>query len=195
MNNDHSPPPVNTPIVPGNATYSDAVTGINKATIFSTSMCRDFNLEKLKTNCKSRVTLTKFNGKLAKHFKTYVTAHMPEDSPDVVVIQAGGNDLRTKERPVEIAKSIIEAGIVCKNLGATKVLISSVLPRSDFHLQLKRHDVNQLLQGLCEIHNFIYIPNDFMKLSEHISYDGVHLNESGTVLLQNTFTQYLNLNA
>ena len=119
---------------------------------------------------------------------------MPEDSPDVVLIQAGGNDLRTKDTPIEIAQSIIEAGIECKNLGAMKVLISSVLPRSDFHLQLKRHAVNQLLQGLCEIHNFIFISNDFLKLSKHICYDGVHWNEMGTVLLQNTFMQFLNMN-
>ena len=111
-----------------------------------------------------------------------------------MLIQAGGNDLTTKATASDIANSIIEAGIVCKNMGATKVLISSVLPRMDFHLQLKRHDVNKLLQGLCEIHNFVFIPNDFMKLSKHISTDGTHLNDLGTVLLQNTFTQYLNSN-
>ena len=147
---------------------------------------------KMRGDCNSRVTLNKFNGKLAKHFKTYVTAHMPEQTPDDVLIQAGGNDLVTKQSASDIANSVIEAGIVCKNLGASRVFVSSVLPRSDFHLQLKRHDVNQLLECLCEIHNFVFIPNSFMKLSKHINKDGVHLTETGTILLQNTFTKFLN---
>ena len=147
---------------------------------------------KMRGDCDARVTLNKFNGKLARHFKTYVTAHMPEQTPDDVLIQAGGNDLTTKQTAFEIANNVIEAGIVCKNLGASRVLISSVLPRSDFHLQLKRHDVNQLLECLCEINNFVYIPNNYMKLSQHIDNDGVHLNDAGTTLLQNTFTKFLN---
>ena len=124
--------------------------------------------------------------------KTYGRAHLPGEKPDVVLIQAGGNDLPTKSTVLQIANDIIEAGIVCKEMGASKVLISSVLPRRDFHLQLKRHELNNVLKSLCEFNNFTFIPNKKMVLSQHISDDDVHLSELGTELLQETFTCYLN---
>ena len=117
---------------------------------------------------------------------------MPEEKPDIVLIQAGGNDLPTKSTVLEIANDIIEAGIVCKQMGASKVLISSVLPRRDFHLQLKRHDLNNVLKSLCEVNNFTFIPNSKLVLSHHISNDDVHLSDLGTELLQDTFFSYLN---
>ena len=118
---------------------------------------------------------------------------MPEDKPDDVVIQAGGNDLPTKATVLEIANNIVEAGIVCRSLGAKRVMVCSVLPRSDFYLQLKRQELNKVLESLCELNNFIYIPNKTLPLSQHICHDGVHLNDSGSKLLQDTFSEYLNL--
>ena len=179
------------PIRPGHKLYSNVVSN-RKAAVFSTSMTRDFNIAKFRRDCKGEVNLHKFHGKKARHFKTYVRAHMPEEKPDVVLIQAGGNDLPTKSTVLQIANDIIEAGIVCKEMGASKVLISSVLPRRDFHLQLKRRELNSVLKSMCEVHNFTFISNERMVLSQHISSDDVHLNELGTELLQNTFVSYLN---
>ena len=181
------------PVVPGTQLYSSVVDGSRKSTVFSTSMTRDFDMAQFKSSCKSTVNLHRFNGKRARHFKTYVTAHMPEDKPDDVIIQVGGNDLPTKATVQEIANHIMEAGIVCRQLGAKRIMVSGVLPRSDFHLQLKRQELNKLLQSLCGLHNFIYIPNKTLVLSKHICHDGVHLNDSGSKLLQDTFLEYLNL--
>ena len=179
------------PIRPGHKLYSNVVSN-RKAAVFSTSMTRDFNIAKFRRDCKGEVNLHKFHGKKARHFKTYVRAHMPEEKPDIVLIQAGGNDLPTKSTVLQIANDIIEAGIVCKEMGASKVLISSVLPRRDFHLQLKRRELNSVLKSMCEVHNFTFISNERMVLSQHISSDDVHLNDLGTELLQNTFVSYLN---
>ena len=179
------------PIRPGSKSYSNAVS-VRKAAVFSTSMTRDFDVAKFRRDCKGEVNLHKFHGKKARHFKTYVRAHLPEEKPDVVLIQAGGNDLPTKSTVLQIANDIIEAGIVCKEMGMSKVLISSVLPRRDFHLQLKRHELNNVLKSLCEFNNFTFIPNKKMVLSQHISDDDVHLSELRTELLQETFTCYLN---
>ena len=71
--------------------------------------------------------------------------------------------------------------------------MSGVLPSSDFHLQLKRQELNTVLESLCDLNNFIYIPNKTLVLSKHICHDGVHLNDSGSKLLQDTFLEYLNL--
>ena len=146
----------------------------------------------LRNDSDSEVNLHRYNGKKARHFKTYVTAHIPEEKPDVVIIQCGGNDLPTNSSVMEIAEQIIETGIVCRELGVSTIMISSVLPRSDFYLQLKRQELNKLLESLCEINGFVFIPNKGMALSEHIDFDGVHLNDAGSTLLQNTFVEYLN---
>ena len=182
------------PIMPGTDLYSSVVGGGRKSAVFSTSMTRDFDMAQFKRSCKSTVNVHRFNGKRARHFKTYVTAHMPEDKPDDVIIQVGGNDLPSKSTVLEIANNIVEAGIVCRTLGAKRVMVSSVLPRSDFHLQLKRQELNKVLESLCELNNFIYIPNKTLVLSKHICHDGVHLNDSGSKLLQDTFLEYLNFN-
>ena len=108
-----------------------------------------------------------------------------------MIIQCGGNDLPTKLSVMEIAEQIIETGIVCRELGVSTIMISSVLPRSDFYLQLKRQEL-KLLESLCSINGFVFIPNKSMALSKHIDFDGVHLNDAGSALLQNTFVEYLN---
>ena len=182
------------PVVPGTQLYSSVVGGSRKATVFSTSMTRDFDMIGFRRPCKSDVNLHKYNGKKARHFKTYVTAHLPEDKPDDVIIQCGGNDLPTKASVREIANEIIETGIVCRTMGVHRVMISSILPRGDFHLQLKRQELNQLLESLCEINKFIFIKNKTMVLSRHLDHDGVHLNDEGTKLLQETFVRCLNAN-
>ena len=117
---------------------------------------------------------------------------MEEDRPDICVVLAGGNDLPTTTTVLDIANSVIEAGITCKKYGATQVMISSVLPRSDFFCQLKRHDLNALLKGLCDIHNFIFIDNCNMSISD-LCYDGVHLTKAGSDKLQSNFLWYLNV--
>ena len=111
--------------------------------------------------------------------KHYVPVHMAEDHPDSCVIIAGGNDLPEESQPAKIANDLIEAGITCKNHGASKVIIASVLPRSDFHCQIKRVQVNRILRDLCSMHGFKFMDNGNMSLS-HVSHDGVHLNSSGS---------------
>ena len=181
------------PLVPGPNLYSQTVKGYSKrVNIFSTSMTRSMDLQKLNDGyVGDRVNLHRFHGKKAHHFKHYIPIHMAEDKPDICVVLAGGNDLPGKKTVLDIANSIIEAGITCKNHGASQVMISSVLPRSDFFCQLKRHDLNTLLKELCIIHNFIFINNYNMSIND-LCYDGVHLSKAGSDKLQSNFLFYLN---
>ena len=120
-----------------------------------------------------------------------------EENNDVIVFQAGANDLSSTTRkynavPVmTVANHIIESGRICAQTGA-KVCISSILPRSDFHLQLKRKELNDLLCGLCAANNFIFIDNSNIVLSKHILPDGVHLNEAGTYLFAGNLLKSIN---
>ena len=117
---------------------------------------------------------------------------MSEDKADTCVIVAGGNDLPDKTPVLNIANDLIEAGIVCKNYGATDIIISSVLPRSNAKCHPQREQLNHLLRDLCVIHNFTYMDNWNM-CQNHLSYDGVHLNKLGDNQLLFNLLWYLNV--
>ena len=181
------------PLVPGPKSYSQTVKGYsNKVSIFSTSMTRSMDVKELNDRyVGDRVNLHRFPGKKARHFQHYIPVHMAEDKSDICVVLAGGNDLPGKTPVPAIANSVIEAGIACKNAGASHVMISSVLPREDFYCQLKRHELNVLLKDLCIIHNFTFINSSNMSLRD-LCHDGVHLNQAGSDKLQSNFLMYLN---
>ena len=194
-NGNHTPPTLETiPLRPGPYLYSESVRGPRKATIVATSIARDFNVQELNHKFKRGTVLSprRFHGGKANDLKEYVKIHMKKDQSDTLVVLGGGNDLPGKESINDIANDLIEAGTNGKNLGATKVCISSVLPRADFHHQLKRHELNKVLKDLCTINGFQFIDNSNIRLDTHILPDGVHLNISGTKLLQSNILMHLN---
>ena len=138
-----------------------------------------------------RVTVHLFHGKKAHHFKHYIPVHMSEEKPNLCVIIAGGNDLSGKSTPLQIANELIEAGIACKNNGASRVFVGSVLPRADPRLQGKRSELNNILASLCMVHNFEFMDNSNMNLC-HLSFDGVHLSNYGSEQLLFNVLWYLN---
>ena len=181
------------PIRPGLDLYSDVVRGANKkVSIFSTSITKGVNVRKLNRDYKGeRARIHRFHGKKARHIKHYVPVHMKEDRPDTCVIVAGGNDLPDETPILQIANELIEAGITCKNHGATNVIISSVLPRSNSRCQSRREELNRLLVDLCVVHNFVYMDNWNMSV-QHLRSDGVHLNKFGDDVLLFNLLWYLN---
>ena len=123
-----------------------------------------------------------------------MTAHLKEERPDSVIILAGGNDLPTsKKKPtsvVDITNHIIGIGVICARYNVSKVIISSVLPREEAYMQLRRKEVNDLWRNWCEINNFTFIENKNIILCKHILRDGVHLNNVGSDLLANNLGMY-----
>ena len=95
-----------------------------------------------------------------------------------------------------IANEIIDIAMMCTKYEVSNICISSVLPREDFHLQLRRKELNNNLRSLCELYNFTFIDTDHgedkIVLSEHIDYDGVHLNILGSEVLAQRFSSVLN---
>ena len=114
------------------------------------------------------------------------------EKPDIIIFQAGGNDLQQDISPIALAQNIIGAGKQWSKSGAT-IAISSILPRADIHLNTKRWEVNILLRGLCAINNFYFIENSTITVSKHILKDGVHLNSLGTFLFSSNLVSCLNL--
>ena len=85
---------------------------------------------------------------------------------------------------------------MCKKYDVQNICVTSVLPREDFHLQLRRKELNDILGSLCELYGFIFIDMDHGEdriiLSDHIDRDGVHLNSLGSEVLAHRFGSVLN---
>jgi hypothetical protein len=167
-----------------------------KTIIFSTSITRDIdNVRFNECYQNGHARFQKWHGGRAKHMKHYVTTHMLEEKPDTVVIQAGGNDLRTmRNNPtpaLQVAHDIIDIGLACKKKGASRVCISGVPIRKAKFLQERARDVNEVLVSQCRLYNFTYIDNADITL-EYLHNDGVHLNHEGTKILANNYLDCLN---
>ena len=99
----------------------------------------------------------------------------------------------------EIADHIIEAGSLCKKFNVANVYVSSILPRSSPYAQINRRKLNLMLKEKCEENGFIFIDNDNpvnnrskeIILKDHICWDGVHLNRSGSDVFCDNILYYL----
>ena len=115
---------------------------------------------------------------------------MDEVKPDIVLVQAGGNDLAEVNRsPVDIAQDIVEIAIKAKNSGVSDVFIGSVPTRSKQFTKERLEVLNTGLQTLCQFYNFVYIDNSRITV-DHL-YDGVHLKREGTEILADNYLKAL----
>ena len=190
------------PVRPGPRTYSETVTGKGKAIIFSTSMTRGIRAENFNNEyfTEGRATFHRFHGGKVKHMRNQVETHLFDERPDSVIILAGGNDLSTRKRDPSslavIANHVMDIVMMCKKYEVRNICVTSVLPREDFYLQLRRKELNDILRSLCDLYNLRFIDTDRGEdkiiLSEHIDRDGVHLNSLGSEMLAYIFGNVLN---
>ena len=68
-----------------------------------------------------------FSGANAKQLRHYNIPILVDDKPDAIVIQVVTNDFLNHANHENIAHSIINIGLGCKNNGFNEVLISSIL--------------------------------------------------------------------
>ena len=120
-----------------------------------------------------------------------------EVKPDVLVFQAGGNDLLRLSRqvkpvltPIHIAQEIVGTAKLCAKFGAT-VAISAILPRVGFHQHV--WEINIFLRGLCAVNDFVFIDHSSIVENKHLLKDGVHLNSAGTKLFADNILNCLNM--
>ena len=185
------------PIKPGINQYNQAVKNGKTTVIFSTSMTKGINVRNFNKDYKiGTARFRRFHSAKAKHVKHYVLPTLIEESPEVVLLQCGGNDLQTSKlnpTPIDdIAKHIIDTAKICENHGAQQILISSVITRKQAgYVETRRKELNDLLKGMCFDLGYIFINNDNIK-HEHLYIDGVHLNFEGSIVLAENFLHALN---
>ena len=167
--------------------------------VFSSSITRDIKKQNISNDCKRGSALFhEFKGKKARDIVRYMNVHLEDTHPHSVVLVAGGNDLPEKHflkanKLSQVPDYLIDAGCRCKSEhGVTDVYISSILPRSEPKFQVNRHRVNNILRERCKEYGFIFIENDDIILSKHVLSDGVHLNDSGSLLLHHNLLAALN---
>ena len=106
-------------------------------------------------------------------------------------MHCGTNDLRSEQPADAIAESVVKLAKTIKT-DENDILVSGLTPRSDKHGR-KCLAVNVKLKKLCEENNFEFIDNSNIKIKEHLSSDGLHLNLRGTIALSKNFCDAVSL--
>ena len=195
-NSNVAPPDFVNNLRPGPRPYNEVVQKGPETIIFSTSITKGINRNDLSERYEGegQLSFRRFPGAKASHIKDYMPTHLAEIKPETVIIQAGGNDLPTpRSNPVpveEISKVIMECGLLSRSYGVKNVLVSGVLPRKQYYTHSRCKELNKILQEQCRANGFVYIDNSNIDVS-HL-YDGVHLNQEGSVLLRDSYLLELN---
>ena len=86
------------------------------------------------TNSNEKVYTKYFYGPKANESCHHILTTIRNDCPSRVIIHAGTNDVHENARATDVAKRIIDIGVMCKSFGVKDISISSVLPRKDISL-------------------------------------------------------------
>ena len=163
-----------------------------KLLVASSSITKSINIQRF-NECFGSGTarIQKWPGGRARHIKNYIGTHLEEENPDILIVQAGGNDLAERDRaPIwDIAKDVVEIGIKARNLGIQEIFIGGVPTRRDQFRHEDLHELNHAISTLCRQHGFVFIDNREIGMG-HL-YDGVHLNTAGTTILASNYLEAL----
>ena len=182
--------------VPENSSYANIVSKGKKIMLFCDShgkRIRRNEFNKYLTNGYAHIK--SFPGATAKHLNHYVEPALQENSPDVVVIMVGSNNItsrgRLQQNEIEIAEDIIKVGKTCSESGVNEIYISSVTCQYNHISTKKVSAVNELLKEMCVREHFVYISHDSIK-QNHLYKDGIHLLDEGTNILANNIINSIN---
>ena len=185
-------------MMPGNSTYAGILSKGKKICIFSDSITRRINMNNFNSelrcdnsNKRSGDAVKRFfPGCTASQLKSYITPHLWEDEPDIVVINVGTNNLTKKRQsPNDTVTEIINVAKKCQKHGVNEVYVAGITCRPGFQEEI--NVINELLERNAESHNYVYINNNNIQ-EEHLWDDELHLNGDGIYLLKSNFLKNLN---
>ena len=124
--------------------------------------------------------------------ETYVKPILQDDTPDVVILHIGCNDIPNKNMSAnDIAEGIINIGGYCKEHNVNNVTISSLICTSQKSLQHRVNAVNTMLMNRCKTYGLGCIDNSNIELG-FLAQDGLYLNKIGKSCLANNFINFIN---
>ena len=107
-----------TSIVPGNKDFNNAVKVGRKTYIPGTSMIK--GIRRKEFNSKLNKCSTRFRpfiGATLKQMETYVKPILNDDTPDILILHIGCNDIGNKQlMEIEIAEWVVKIGRQCKEI-------------------------------------------------------------------------------
>ena len=131
-----------------------------------------------------------FSGANAKQLRHYIILTLVDDKPDATVILVGTTDVLNHANHENVAHSIINIGLDCKNNDVKEVLTSYVSVKKNRNLTAIVRRVNDMLRDLCEKNGFSFICNDVIT-TNYLWKDGLHLQDMGTHIISNHFLKFL----
>ena len=135
------------------------------------------------------VYIKSFPGATVECMKDYVKPTL-RYNPDLVIIHAGSNDLKSEKTSEEIALKLLDLAKDIKT-ETNDVMISSITVRKD-KLNDKCKKVNYYLKTLCSENSIGYIDNNLIT-DKHLNGSGINLNYNGTALLASNFINSIKL--
>ena len=133
-----------------------------------------------------------FMGATVKQMETYIKPIVQNDTPDVIILHIGCNDISNKNMSAnDIAEGIINNGRYCKEHDVNNVTISSLICRSQKNLQHRVNAVNTMLMNSCKNYGLGYIDNSNTEVG-FLVHNVLHINEIGKSCLENSFINFIN---
>ena len=124
--------------------------------------------------------------------QTYVRPILKGDTPDVLILHIGCNNISNKQRTEnEIVEWIVKIGRQYKESNVNDVFMPSLISRTQKRLNGKVIAVNNILKRVCKLNGLGFIDNSNI-CAENLFEDGLHLNDDGKVILANNFIYVLN---
>ena len=179
--------------VPGNTTYNEAVKHGKKTYVMGTSMLKGIQRNDFNSNLnKCSARFRPFIGATLKQMETYVKPTLTDDTPDVLILHIGCNDVGNRNlTDNDIAEWIVKIGKYCKESGVNYVFISSLVCRAQFTLDKKVKSINNILKNICLENGLGFIDNKNI-CTDDLYEDGMHLNDDGKIKLAKNFIYVLN---
>ena len=158
--------------------------------IVGDSIVRNVPSRSLNQSLKEYFSVVKsFPGATTQDMKDYIKPTISR-KPDMVILHTGTNDLKSNQKPLDIANEIVNLANNIKNSG-TEVSISALIPRGD-RLSEKGKKVNKELQEKCTAENFAFILHKNINSKLDLFPDKLHPNKKGQNILKGNFRKFIN---
>ena len=127
-----------------------------------------------------------FDGAKANEIYHHILTTLHNDCPSRVIIYAGINDVHENAQATDVAKGIIDIGVMCISFWVNDISISSVLPHKDISFNKIIDEINNLLKNICQFNSFKFIFHKNIDLNT-LCHDNLRLATVGTFLLTKIF--------
>ena len=139
------------------------------------------------SNASERVTVKSFSGATVDDMKDFIKPILRK-KPEKLILHIGTNDLRSTVDLKVVADKVSNlVQTIYQQCPDIKVIVSGILTRKDVNGIADRvRQTNSLIESSCCENGWVFIENSNIKDSQ-LNSRGLHLNPSGSLLLQNNF--------